>query len=111
MNESELAAKLQKDYPELSAQVIQLGVNEGVRQERARIVALLPKHPIHPAAKLACEFIRNGKEFNNSLVTAKYLCLKMKAQQQAQQQARDSENVVSMLEFKAGVTHDENDNH
>ncbi|MFK5915348.1 MAG: hypothetical protein QM484_13335 [Woeseiaceae bacterium] len=106
--------ELKKKNPGLYIRCMEVGIAEGIAdgisQERARIVALLPNRTNSTIAKLACENVRNGIPFNQT-AKAEYWCAQMRENKKAQKQAADSEYVVSCIEKKFGVYRNENDSH
>jgi len=104
--------ELKKQNPGLYLRCMEAGIAEGVAdgisQERARVVALLPSRINNPIAKLACDNVRDGVPFNQT-TKAEYWCAQMREDKKAQKQAADSEYVVAGIEKKFGVYRNEND--
>jgi len=98
--------QLKEQNPELYMQCMTVGVEEGIQKERARCISHLPKHVNDPVAKLAIQYVKSGEPMTN-MAKANYMSIQLRVNRKAQQQAMDSEKVVSMLEYKFGIKSDE----
>ena len=94
-------AKLKELNPDLYAQCVNIGFDNGVKQERARCVSKLPAYVNDKAAKYAIQCVKNGESLGNSQ-KAMYMTITL----EANKKSNESEQIVSFLERKFGAVDD-----
>lgn len=92
---------LRTNNPDLYAQCVNQGFEDGVKQERARCISKLPTYVNDKAAKYAIQCVKDGSQMGNSQ-KAKYMCIQLNACRKE----NESEQVVSFLERKFGAVDD-----